>query len=292
MKGGLDMPSLRIIIFLLPLIGLGVGCQKSRSTHSQPLPSPPPVPLGEGTPVQETPEPAVIPLAPEPTEPTTPGSPDNPAEPTPIIPTGNPPETPVVSPPVDPVVVPTDNPMPLDPVVGAPTPPEPPPTELRIKESQFWVHTKTEGVLTFNTPWDETEGDGIIRDESMVPAYARSCLKAARSTYDSIAIHKDFQAKIKPLLEKGVTADLSFLVVVSESDADRTALRRLDRDAYFWHWNDPAKKPVLSMNQYEKGSWVWEVIATPSTCVQPVIRDIGRMFDWTSRRLAEKEGNL
>lgn len=284
------MPSLRTLIFLLPSIGLGVGCQKNSSSDPEPPPAPAPVTLGEGTPAPVTPAPVTpapepTPVTPEPTQPTTPGSPDNPAEPTPATPAVNP-ETPIepgATPPESPVVVTPEPPVP-EPVL--------PPTEFRIKESQFWVHTKIEGALTFNTPWDDAEGDSIIRDETLVPAYARTCLEAARSTYESIAIHKDFQAKLKPLLEKGVTPELTFLVAVVDSEEDRTALRRLDRDAYFWHWNDPVKKPVLTMNQYQKGSWVWEVIATPKTCIQPVIRDIGRMFDWTSRRLMEKEANL
>lgn len=271
------MPRLSFVVFLVPLIGWGVACQKNSSSIREPAAQivPEAVPLDGGFTQPEAPKAEstpILPTTPEPVEPTVPGAPDSPAVPDPVIPT--------------PIVPPSDTP-----VEDPPEPLPPAPTELRIKESQFWIYSKKEGQLSFNTPWDEEEGDGIIRDESAVPIYAKNCLDAARSTYNSLAARKDWQTRLQPLLEKRVTPELTFIIVTTDSESDRNALRRLDRDAYFWHWTDPVKKPVLSLNDYEKGSWVWEVIATPKTCVQPVVREIGRMFDWTSRRLTEKAGN-
>lgn len=195
----------------------------------------------------------------------------------------------------------TEDPSPTDPasqepptpgpIEEVPTEVTPPPTELKIIESQFWIYSKIDGVLSFNSPWDEIEGDGIVRDENLVPDYARDCLKEAKDTYANLAVIPAFQEKIKPILATGATPDLTFLVVSSDSEDDRNELRKLDRDAYFWHWNYPAKKPVLSLNQYEIGTWVWEVIATPKTCIQPVIRELGRYLDWTARRQIEKGAN-
>lgn len=265
------MRSFSFLLLLPPLLGWMAGCEKNSGNDKDPDPKPAETSpqTGTATPLVESPE------APPPTDPgTTPPTGETPA--TPETP-ANPVENPVVTP--DEPVTPVEPEKPL------------PPTELRIKEAQFWVYERIDGNLSFNTPWDEEEGDGILRDENLAPSYARDCLRIAQETYANLAKLTDFQERIKPILAQGATSDLIFLVVSTDSENDRTALRKLDRDAYFWHWTDTAKKPVLSMNQYEKGSWVWEVIATPKSCIQPVIRDLGRYLDWTSRRQQEKGAN-
>ncbi|RYZ64168.1 MAG: hypothetical protein EOP09_16390 [Proteobacteria bacterium] len=255
---------LRIVLPLLAALSVltATSCNKSSGGDSNPPAPAAPIPLGggESPPVDPSIEPVVDSPATPATEPTEGGTV---------------------------VVNPVEEPVPVTP----PEPPPPPPTELRIKESQFWIHKKVDGALVFNTPWDEEEGDGIIRDETAVPAYAKRCLESAKARYNALAENEDFKTLMKPLLDAYVSPDLTFLVTVTDSIDDRSALRRLDRDAYFWYWTDAAKRPVVSLNQYQKGSWMWEVIATPSSCTQPNIPELRRFLDWSTRRVAEKGAN-
>lgn len=266
-------------ILLLGSLSLGTACQKSSSnkktadaetptTATLPLqdPSLPTVP-GPGTVSPTNPDGspiAVNPTLPDPnnpstgTEPLEPGGPAQPANPT----------------------TPDPEPIPLPPVIA--------PTELAVKETQFWVYTKKDNQLNFNTPWDSTEGDAIERDGQKLPDYATSCLEAAQKKYDTLAGKQSFKDKMLPLLALGATPQLTFLTIVVDNKNERDNLRKLDRDAYFWHWNDPAKKPVLTMNIYEKGSWVWEVIASPGSCVQPDEKELLRYLDYAAKRFAEK----
>ena len=190
--------------------------------------------------------------------------------------------------PIDPPVAsqPGPEPEPTQPI--EPLPPVEIPIKLKIKERQFWVYGKKDGQLAFNTPWDEEEGDAIDRDGSQVPEYAKSCLKTAEENYEKLSKLGSFQSRIQKLLASGVTADLTFLVVIVDNDKERDNLRKLDRDAYFWQWTDSHKKPVLGMNVYERGTWVWEVIASPGQCLSPESKEIIRLLDYSAKRLAEK----
>lgn len=248
--------------FLYLLLGglcLGTACQKSSSSKKSPE--------------SQTPETATLPLQ----------DPSNPAaNPVPVDP-----NTPVIgSEPVEPGG-PSE---PTTPTVPEPIPEPPviPPTELSVKETQFWVYTKKDNQLSFNTPWDTAEGDGIERDAEKLPDYAKSCLESAVKSYQTLSLKQSFKDKMIPLLALGATPQLTFLTIVVDNKNERDNLRKLDRDAYFWHWNDPSKKPVLTMNVYEKGTWVWEVIASPGSCVQPDEKELLRYLDYAAKRFAEK----
>jgi hypothetical protein len=180
--------------------------------------------------------------------------------------------------------------QPTTPVDPDPIPPPPliPPTELAIKENQFWVYTKVDNKLSFNTPWDATEGDAIERDGQKLPSFAQRCLQAAEKKYQTLAAKDSFKEKMLPLLALGATPQLTFLTIVVDNNGERDNLRKLDRDAYFWHWTDPAKKPVLTMNIYQKGTWVWEVVASPASCLQPSEKELLRYLDYAAKRFAEK----
>ena len=201
--------------------------------------------------------------------------------------------TPVPQPEPGPAPVPTPVPQP-DPGPAPQPLPDPVPTAagLQIKDRQFWVYTKVDRQLTFNTPWDETEGDAIVRDETQVPSYAEICLRRSQNAFEKIGESTAFKDKMESLLKEGATRDITFLVVTVDNNGERSNLRRLDRDAYFWHWNDPAKKPVLGMNLYSKGTWVWEVIASPNQCIQPDTKEMLRYLDYAAKRIAEKGAKL
>lgn len=262
-------------ILLLGSLSLGTACQKSSSNKK--------------TADTDTGTPATLPLQ-DPSNPAVPG-PGNPTNPdgspvavNPSLPDPNSPS--IGTEPVEPggPTAPT-TPVPAEPT---PVPPVVAPTELAVKETQFWVYTKKDNELSFNTPWDSTEGDAIERDREKLPAFATTCLDAAQKQYETLAAKQTFKDKMLPLLALGATAELTFLTIVVDNKSERDNLRKLDRDAYFWHWNDPAKKPVLAMNIYEKGSWVWEVIASPGSCVQPSEKELLRYLDYAAKRFAER----
>lgn len=156
---------------------------------------------------------------------------------------------------------------------------------LRHKEDQFWVYRLNREFLSFNTPWDKEAGNGIIRSPGQVADYAKDCLDQAKQNFSVVQNEPSMKERFGALIGGGTTAQLIFLVNVVPVDGRRNDLRRLDRDAYFWHWTREDTRPSLSMSRFQQGSWVWEVIAGPGECLQPDIKEIRRYLDYVAMRL-------
>ena len=93
---------------------------------------------------------------------------------------------------------------------------------------------------------------------------------------------------IASVLAKGGSPQLILLVNVVPKDGLRNSLRRLDRDAYFWHWNQDGKKPSWTLDKKQVGAWVWEVISGPSDCVLPDHKEALRYLQYSKRRLDQE----
>jgi hypothetical protein len=156
---------------------------------------------------------------------------------------------------------------------------------LKHKEDQFWVYRLNREFLSFNSPWDKVTGNGIVRSPKDMPDFAKDCLDEARQNFSIIQNQASVKERFGALIGGGATAQLIFLVNVVPVDGRRSDLRRLDRDAYFWHWMREDQRPSLSMSRFQQGSWVWEVIASPSECLQPDPKEIQRYLDYVAMRL-------
>lgn len=157
---------------------------------------------------------------------------------------------------------------------------------LRHKEDQFWVYRLNREFLSFNSPWDKQAGHGIIRSPKDMPDFAKSCLDEAKQNFSLIQNEPTMKERFGTLIGNGATAQLIFMVNVVPVDGRRNDLRRLDRDAYFWHWTREDTRPSLAMSRFQQGSWVWEVIASPGECLQPETKEIQRYLDYVAMRLA------
>jgi hypothetical protein len=156
---------------------------------------------------------------------------------------------------------------------------------LKHKEDQFWVYRQNGGLLSFNSPWDKVAGHGIVRSSKNMPDFAKACLDEAKQNFSVIQNQASVKERLGALIGGGATAQLIFLVNVVPKDGRRSDLRRLDRDAYFWHWMREDQRPSLAMSRFQQGSWVWEVIASPGECLQPDPKDIQRYLDYVAMRL-------
>ncbi len=152
--------------------------------------------------------------------------------------------------------------------------------------AQFWVYREDSNGLLFNTPWDKEEGDEIKRTEEGVPDYAVACLK--RSQKALVEAETSGLLKWNALASKGATSNLVYLVNVVSRSNRLSSLRNLDRDAYFWHWTSETTRPYLAMSNFKKGSFVWEVVASPQGCVLPSIKEAQRYVDYADKRLTKK----
>jgi hypothetical protein len=157
---------------------------------------------------------------------------------------------------------------------------------LRLKEEQFWVYRLNREFLSFNSPWDKEAGHAIVLTPTNVPDFARNCLEQAKQNFSIMQHEPAMKERLAALIGAGATAQLIFMVNVVPVDGRRNDLRRLDRDAYFWHWTREDQRPSLSMSIFQKGSWVWEVIASPGECHQPDTKEIPRYLDYVAMRLA------
>lgn len=156
---------------------------------------------------------------------------------------------------------------------------------LKLKEDQFWVYRLNRELLSFNSPWDKVAGNGIVRSSKDMPEFAKDCLDEAKQNFSIIQNEASVKERLGALIGGGTTAQLIFLVNVVPVDGRRSVLRRLDRDAYFWHWMREDQRPSLSMSRFQQGSWVWEVIASPGECLQPDPKEIQRYLDYVAMRL-------
>lgn len=151
---------------------------------------------------------------------------------------------------------------------------------------QFWVYREDSNGLQFNTPWDKTEGDEIKRSVEGIPDYALTCLKKSQKALAEA--EASGALKWNTLASKGATDKLVYLVNVVSRSSRITALRNLDRDAYFWHWTSETARPYLAMSNFKKGSFVFEVVASPQGCVLPSIKEAQRYVDYADNRLSRK----
>jgi hypothetical protein len=152
--------------------------------------------------------------------------------------------------------------------------------------AQFWVYREEANGVQFNTPWDKTEGDEIRRSAEDIPDFALECLKKSQKALADAEANGSL--KWNSLTSKGATDKLLYLVnVVSKSQHIRS-LRNLDRDAYFWHWTSENARPYLAMSNFKRGTFVWEVVASPQGCLLPSIKEAQRYVDYVDQRLSKK----
>ncbi|HYX31968.1 MAG TPA: hypothetical protein VE954_02555 [Oligoflexus sp.] len=157
---------------------------------------------------------------------------------------------------------------------------------LTRKEDQFWVYRFKNDILSFNTPWDKEAGNGIIRSGANLPAYVIGCLNQAKERFNTLQSQDDIKARFGQVIASGATAKLIFMVNAVPVDGRRNDLRRMDRDAYFWHWMREDLRPSLAMSKFQEGVWVWEVLASPEACEQPDETEMKRYLDYVASRLA------
>ncbi len=65
-------------------------------------------------------------------------------------------------------------------------------------------------------------------------------------------------------------------------------LASLDREPYFWHWNEDGRVPSVALSNYRRGSFVWEVVASPERCMQPPSQTVLDYLNYAARRLSLK----
>jgi hypothetical protein len=152
--------------------------------------------------------------------------------------------------------------------------------------AQFWVYREDSNGLLFNTPWDKEEGEDIKRTTEDVPDFAIECLKKSQETL--AAAEANGSLNWNALASQGATKKMVYLVNVVSRSSRLQNLRYLDRDAYFWHWTSESSRPYLAMSNFKRGTFVWEVVASPQACVQPSIKEAQRYVEYAAKRLSKK----
>ncbi len=157
----------------------------------------------------------------------------------------------------------------------------------RLKEvtSEFWIHRLDHEQLLFNAPWDAESGESIQRDQTGMPPYAISCREEALKASARWFASPEVAALWLLLYEAGAPRDVLVVVNVLPEDLTVDRMKRIDRDAYFWLWPRRDMRPTLSLTNFRQGTWVWEVLAAPSSCVQPDPKEATRYLTYAGQRL-------
>jgi hypothetical protein len=156
---------------------------------------------------------------------------------------------------------------------------------LTFKEEQFGVYRIDKEKISFNSPWDKEPGHAIARSAENLPPMATDCLQRAKDRFAELQNQAEVKNRLEAALANGATSQLIFLMNVVMVDGRRNELRRLDRDAYFWHWTREDLRPSLAVSKFQEGAWVWEVIVSPTACVQPDAKEMMRYLDYATSRL-------
>lgn len=157
---------------------------------------------------------------------------------------------------------------------------------LTLSETQYWVYKFEGSQLSFNNPWDEQEGDAIKRDTLDLPPHTAPCVALSLRALEETLKDPSIAGTLEQLVAKGASKELVFLVNVVPAGSSRNELRKLDRDAYFSHWNSLEERPHLAMSNYKNGQWLWEVIAATDSCLQPDPREVFRYLNYALQRLS------
>ena len=160
-----------------------------------------------------------------------------------------------------------------------------------VLTSKFWIYEVDERQdLVFNLPWDEQPGDASINvaSDPRVPEFARICLMTSEQALRERLSNPANAAVWVQLEQAGATQRITIIINVLPRQNLYRQLARLDREPYFWHWNEDSRVPSLALSNYRRGSFVWEAVATPETCSQPPSQNLSEYLNYAARRLAIK----
>lgn len=150
---------------------------------------------------------------------------------------------------------------------------------------QYWIYTVENGHAVFRFPWD-SEGQGDVSfDDRDLPDYGRACSLESQELFQKTFSSGVLADRLERIRAKGATSRFTHIVNVIPSRNFLPQLRRWDRDPYFWHWNGSFFRPELSMSNFRRGTWVWESIAYPGSCLQPKADDISRYLEYVEKRM-------
>ncbi|HYX34581.1 MAG TPA: hypothetical protein VE954_15890 [Oligoflexus sp.] len=154
------------------------------------------------------------------------------------------------------------------------------------KWMQFWVY----GDVPDNTKfiWTAPEGTDFVftAEAEEVSAAALYCGRKSQAAFNQFL--KDNAEIVKEIHDLKGTKDFRVILNVVKTRQALSALPRLDRTAYFWHWNRYiGQVPVLSMSAFDKGTWIWEVNTTQDgeVCEQPDVKEGRRYLEHARQRL-------
>ncbi|NRA63972.1 MAG: hypothetical protein HRU19_05780 [Pseudobacteriovorax sp.] len=149
--------------------------------------------------------------------------------------------------------------------------------------SQVWVFQEDKAW----TPWQD-DYEPLALDSDLVTEDARACLESAQAQLESALADEDMKALIETVLAAQGTERIIALV----SDVKRYSSnswfegKYIDRDPYFWHWNQDKKVPSLAMSRFDRGAWVWESSLTRGVCKHPSIPEMKRYLEYAAKRLS------
>ncbi len=148
--------------------------------------------------------------------------------------------------------------------------------ELRLREShvelhtEFWLFAKNGPRLRFESPW-ETDHPSIATEatDDRVAPWALSCAEQSRKNLEALLNQGATQNLWQALGKAGVSRDV--LLIVDQLPESKFAgqLTRFDRTPDVWFWNFDNKRPQLAFARWRDGRLVYEVTATPESCMGP-----------------------
>ena len=149
-------------------------------------------------------------------------------------------------------------------------------------ESQYWLFDSS----GFRAPW-KTQTPERFQSEATPSELAQACRVESEAALAEALGDKEVVNLLNKVFAEGGTQKLILVTTdtLNFSPMAKFDDRRIDRAAYFWHWNQDNRIPSVASSRYDKGTWVWESTLSKGICTHPTVSEMKRYLRYANERL-------
>jgi hypothetical protein len=166
--------------------------------------------------------------------------------------------------------------------------------EMRLRiPLQYWMLERRGMNLSFNSPWDGDPSASILEDprDPSIQAFTHACAERAERELRALLVREDIQRTWEEIASLGGSQQLLIVVNQAPSGTQLRDLQALDRAPEMWFWNQDDKRPQLAFALWNRGSFVYEVAASPENCWMVPEENLTDLLQYAAKRLSRRKAS-